>query len=83
METPILVVEILSPGTATRDRGKKRTIYQNAGVAEYWIVDIDAQLVERWRPADQRPEILQGDLIWQPDADGQSLTIDLVKLFNP
>jgi Uma2 family endonuclease len=62
---PVLAVEILSPGTAVRDRGAKRRIYQRAGVAEYWIVDLDARLIERWRPGDERPEILDDRLVWQ------------------
>ena len=40
--TPILVVEILSDSTAIRDLGAKRKLYNRAGVAEYWIVDLPA-----------------------------------------
>jgi Uma2 family endonuclease len=36
---PNLVVEILSPATAKRDRTEKKEIYERNGVAEYWIVD--------------------------------------------
>jgi Uma2 family endonuclease len=36
---PDLVVEILSPSTARRDRGPKRDIYERNGVREYWLVD--------------------------------------------
>lgn len=36
---PDLVVEILSPSTAPRDRGDKKTIYEHNGVREYWLVD--------------------------------------------
>ena len=36
---PSLVVEILSPATARRDRTEKKTVYERNGVAEYWIVD--------------------------------------------
>jgi Uma2 family endonuclease len=78
---PVLAVEVLSPGTAARDRGIKRTIYQRAGVGEYWIVDLDARLVERWRPDDARPEILTGVLIWQPSTDMPELSIELASLF--
>ena len=81
IEVPELLVEILSPGTAPRDRGKKREIYQAAGVPEYWIVDIDSRLVERWRPADERPEILRDSITWQPDNTEKGVTIDLVDLF--
>jgi len=36
---PDLVVEILSPATAERDRTYKKTLYARHGVREYWIVD--------------------------------------------
>jgi len=68
---PIVTIEVLSPGTASSDRGVKRRIYQRAGVAEYWVVDPDARLIERWTPDDLRPEILDGLLEWR--LDGQLL----------
>lgn len=43
---PDLVVEILSPGTAGRDLGAKRRLYEAAAVPEYWIVDPDGCAVE-------------------------------------
>lgn len=36
---PDLVVEVLSPPTARRDREIKFKLYQRAGVKEYWIAD--------------------------------------------
>ena len=62
---PLLAVEVLSPGTAPRDRGAKRKIYQRAGVSEYWIVDLEVRLIERWRPDDRRPEIADETLAWR------------------
>lgn len=44
---PSLVVEILSPGTKRTDRGSKRDIYARFGIPEYWIVDPDANTIER------------------------------------
>ena len=43
---PDLVVEILSPSTAERDRELKRTLYARYGVREYWIVDPEDSSVE-------------------------------------
>ena len=80
--TPLLAVEVLSPGTASRDRGRKREIYQEAGVAEYWIVDIDSRLIERWKPEDERPEILRDTLTWLVGLNGPEFTFELPGLFE-
>lgn len=79
---PLLVIEVSSPSTARYDRGLKRRAYQHAGVAEYWIVDVDAQLIERWRPEDDRPEVLTEVLTWQPDPGNAPLEIRLVELLG-
>lgn len=43
---PDLVIEILSPGTAERDRTYKRTLYARHGVKEYWLVDPKQRTIE-------------------------------------
>ena len=42
---PDIVVEILSPSTAERDRTFKRTLYARHGVREYWLVDTAGESV--------------------------------------
>ena len=77
----ILAVEILSPSTARADRTVKRQLFQRVGVPEYWIVDVDARLVERWRPEYDRPEVLTEALTWQPDSGRAPMTLDLPAFF--
>ena len=43
---PDLVVEVLSPSTAHRDRTFKRSLYARHGVREFWLVDTDAHTIE-------------------------------------
>lgn len=43
---PQLIVEILSPSTAKRDRTVKFEDYQAHGIKDYWIVDADYFTVE-------------------------------------
>src|SRR3712207_1185901 len=80
-ERLLLVVEVLSPTTARVDRVRKRALYARARVPEYWIVDVDARVVERWRPDDARPEVLSDRLEWRPDAERTPLPIDLPAYF--
>ncbi len=78
---PLLVAEVVSPATARSDRGIKRRRFQQSGVAEYWIIDVDARLVERWRPHDQGPAVFASFLRWEPIAGGPGLSIDLRRYF--
>ena len=42
---PDLIVEVLSPSTATHDLIRKLLLYQRSGVREYWVADIDSKLM--------------------------------------
>lgn len=77
-----LTVEVLSPSTARADRFVKRRRFQRAGIPEYWIVDLDARLVERWRPGDERPEVVAEQLEWRPGPALPPLVLDLVSFFR-
>jgi Uma2 family endonuclease len=77
----LLAIEVLSPDSARFDRVLKRRAYQAAGVPEYWIVDSDAQTIERWRPADDRAEMLDQMLTWRPN-DRLELRLDVAALFS-
>jgi Uma2 family endonuclease len=77
---PLLLVEVLSPSTARFDRVVKRARYQREGV-EYWIVDLEARLVERWTPNADRPEILTDEARWHPADVSEPCVIPLAPLF--
>ena len=77
----LLAIEVLSPTTARADRVKKRTLFREEGVDEYWIVDLDARVIERSTPDAPRPEILNETLIWRPIGAAEPLVIDLESFF--
>ena len=76
-----LVVEVLSPSTARYDRQLKRRRYQRAHIAEYWIVDPDARLIERWRPGQDRPEVVTDHLVWAPDPHQPAFEMNVAEFF--
>jgi Uma2 family endonuclease len=44
--TPLLVVEVVAPGSKVNDAVTKRSVYAHAGIPAYWIVDpADGELV--------------------------------------
>jgi Uma2 family endonuclease len=69
---PDLVVEIGSPGTRRRDEKLKHQLYERFGVAEYWIVDPDVDVVRVFRLVDGRYDrvqelsLAQGDVLTTP-----------------
>lgn len=78
----LVAAEVLSPSTARFDRTTKRRYYLRNGTAEYWIVDVDARVIERWRPDDHvRPEVLDETLIWHPAGAATAFTLDLPAYF--
>ncbi len=81
---PLLVVEILSPSTRTRDLGTKARRYAELGVRHYWIVDPERKHVGCHRLAEGAFHLLvetEGDTtLRHPDWDG--LAIDLAALWR-
>jgi Uma2 family endonuclease len=43
---PDLLIEVLSPSNRAHDQIRKRTLYAREGVREYWIIDLDAAIIE-------------------------------------
>lgn len=79
-ESAVLFVEILSPSTARYDRVVKRRRYQREGV-EYWIVDVESRVIERWLATDERPEVLTEQLTWRLEGHPDEFVIDVQDYF--
>jgi Uma2 family endonuclease len=80
---PDLVVEVLSPSTAARDRTLKRARYLHYGVPEYWVVDPDAReiLVFRAEGDPELPRICKDVLRWRPWPGAAELDISVSGIF--
>jgi Uma2 family endonuclease len=80
MGPPDLAVEVLSPHSHRRDKVRKRQLYEQYGVTEYWIVDPDGESVEVFRAESGKYRgIVVHDTLTTPLLPG--LAIDLRKLF--
>lgn len=76
-----LAIEVLSPSTARYDRVVKRAYFARNQVPEYWVVDLDARLIERWSAGDERPAVETATLTWTPIDGAGALTIELPAFF--
>ncbi len=82
---PDLIIEIVSPSSAKRDRKIKRDLYEKHGVREYWIVDGHETTIEVYLLNDRRqyekPEIYTNQDIL-PVSIFEDLKIDLDMVFR-
>jgi Uma2 family endonuclease len=76
-----LAIEVLSPSTSRADRVAKQMLYRSENVVEYWIVDLDARVIERLTPNEPRPELLVDSIVWNLPGATAPLTIDLPAYF--
>ncbi|HET7232641.1 MAG TPA: Uma2 family endonuclease [Longimicrobium sp.] len=82
---PDLVVEVLSPTTAARDRRLKRERYAMFGVPEYWLVDPVARRFEVYRRTgvgEIDAQIATDVIEWRPVSGGSVLTLNIPDLLR-
>jgi Uma2 family endonuclease len=77
----LVAAEVLSPSNARYDRVDKRKFFQRVAVPEYWVVDLDARVFERWTPGDARPEVIDAMLTWNPAGSSAPFALDLPRYF--
>ena len=77
---PDLVIEILSPSTASLDRNFKRALYARHGVKEFWLVDTDARSITVMFLHERGYEVVgiygEGQTLTSPTLEGFTLEID-------
>lgn len=73
---PVLVVEVLSPGTAAYDRGAKFADYRRLpSLHEYLLVDVDTRRCDLYRKGDDGLWVLHPS---EPGAGVQLASVDLM-----
>ncbi|HKH43962.1 MAG TPA: Uma2 family endonuclease [Thermoanaerobaculia bacterium] len=81
---PDLVVEVISPSSRSKDSVQKLHDYAAIGVPEFWLVDPEAQTLERLIFRDgvySIVEALEGDAVFRPSSF-EGLEIDLGRLWH-
>jgi len=78
---PILICEVLSPGSARHDRITKRRAFQRREVPEYWVVDGNAEAIEVWRPGDERAMLVDDALTWRPAGCSEAFRLHVKAFF--
>src|SRR5436305_4940849 len=66
--TLLLAIEVLSPSSRRHDGETKRRYFQRVAIPEYWTIDLNRRVFERWRPGGVAPEVLDHALVWHPPA---------------
>lgn len=73
---PDVVFEILSPSTGKKDRTKKMKLYRNFGVSEYFLVDPEIEIIEKFSFSEKQigiAETYDGEEVFSIDAIGLRL----------
>jgi len=77
-----LAIEVLSRSSRMYDRNMKRDAYLALGVAEVWLVDLDAAEVLVSRAGEPVDLPHRARLTWSPAEMAAAIEIDLVGLFE-
>ena len=83
VKTLLLAVEILSASSRRPDRFTKRRIYQESGVACYWVVDLDEKAIEAWTPDATFPAVEREQVVWRPAGATDALVIPIAEILPP
>ena len=83
MGAPDFIIEILSPSTKRKDAHLKLHKYRNAGVREYWMVDLEKERVlVYFFEQDELPTIYGGDMEIPVGIYGGELKLVMADMFD-
>ena len=78
---PIFIIETSSRSTRRRDLGKKRELYLDLGVPDYWVVDRESRSIQIVRTAVD--DVVEHErAVWHPLAADEPLLVDVHELFR-
>jgi len=77
-----LIIKVLSPSSLRHDRFTKRRFFQRHGVPAYWIIDPDGESIEIWRPGDDRPDVRDDEVTWEPAGSALPFRLDIGAFFS-
>ena len=75
---PDVVFEVLSPSTEPKDRRRKRALYERSGVREYFLVNPEAEFIEKYAltPAGYgKPTLYEGQESFKVEAIDLEITV--------
>jgi Uma2 family endonuclease len=78
---PTLVVEVVSRSTRRRDHEQKKSLYMEAGVGAYWIVDGERRTVTVVRRG-EADRVERERVSWAPSGVSGALMIPLSEIFD-
>lgn len=78
---PILVVEVFSSSTRRRDQTKKRVLYLDTGVQEYWMIDPERLSITS--VVNGREDVVSSVLMtWHPAGASSAFAFDVAQIFG-
>jgi len=77
--TPCAIFEVLSKSTAFKDKSSKKELYERSGIREYFLVDYNFAIVEKFELINNKYEYIGAFSLNQTlpiDCIGQEISVD-------
>jgi Uncharacterized protein conserved in cyanobacteria len=75
---PSLIAEIISPGSVRHDRKLKFELYERFGVPEYWIVEPNSKLIEKYVLIDSKYDMVESYALPDGSEDEDKLPLQII-----